>query len=162
MRVQPFCRVLVLGDLSNCLPNATDCIRGRSAEIEIRDRASGATVAQVVRQLDPTGRAWLETADRNGRPIDVRVKVDHWLSSVHRAAVWGLSAFEAKFVLRNGDVDEDNSVTVFDYAAFSDAFDTAPGHPKWNANADLDGDGAVTVFDYEILSRNFDQVGEEL
>lgn len=62
--------------------------------------------------------------------------------------------------LTNGDVDGDNAVTVFDYNALSDAFDTSPGHARWNPNADLDGDGTVSVFDYNVLSQSFDAEGD--
>lgn len=63
--------------------------------------------------------------------------------------------------LLNGDVDDDNAVTVFDYIELSLAFDSSPGDSNWNPRADLDGDGSVTVFDYIILSQNFDVQGDE-
>ncbi len=70
----------------------------------------------------------------------------------------------------NGDIDNDNAITVFDYGVLSDYFDRNSGEPDWfdigpNGfapwDADLDGDGAVTVFDYGILSDNFDKNGDE-
>ena len=60
----------------------------------------------------------------------------------------------------NGDIDGDNSVTVFDYDRLSAAFDASAGDAGYDAAADLDGDGTVSVFDYDILSRNFDLVGD--
>lgn len=63
--------------------------------------------------------------------------------------------------LLNGDVDGDNSVTIFDYIELSQAFDTSLGDPDWNSSADLDGDETVTIFDYIILSQNFDRTGDE-
>ncbi len=62
--------------------------------------------------------------------------------------------------LVNGDCDGDNVVSVFDYILLSNAFDTAPGDPAWDARADLDGDEVVSVFDYIVLSDNFDREGE--
>ncbi len=63
--------------------------------------------------------------------------------------------------LLNGDVDGDNSVTIFDYIELSLAFEASSGDPNWDPNADLDGDGTVTIFDYIILSQNFDRTGDE-
>ncbi len=68
-----------------------------------------------------------------------------------------------------GDIDNDGSVTIFDYIELSNVFDKSfdeldPG--AWrNApegatiapyESDLDGDNAITIFDYIILSNNFD------
>ncbi|MBS1706359.1 MAG: hypothetical protein JST40_10820 [Armatimonadetes bacterium] len=64
-------------------------------------------------------------------------------------------------VLINGDVDDDNAVTIFDYLALSDAFDSTAADAWWDARADLDGDGTITIFDYLILSNNFDLSGWE-
>lgn len=63
--------------------------------------------------------------------------------------------------LRNGDVDSDGVVSIFDYIALSDAFDASNGDPHWDARADLDGDDVVSVFDYIILSDRFDQSSDE-
>lgn len=58
--------------------------------------------------------------------------------------------------LRNGDIDDDGSISVFDYIALSDSFDSAPGEANWDPRADLDGDSVISIFDYIILSDNFD------
>lgn len=72
-------------------------------------------------------------------------------------------------VLTNGDIDGDNSVTVFDYDKLSAYFDKTSADADWSTEdgdgvapkeADLDRDGSVTVFDYDVLSANFDQVGD--
>ncbi len=63
--------------------------------------------------------------------------------------------------LLNGDVDNDNAVTILDQIDLSLAFDSVAGDSHWNPRADLDGDGSVTVFDYIILSQNFDIQGDE-
>ncbi len=83
----------------------------------------------------------------------------------------GSSAVNA--VLLNGDIDNDNAVTVFDYSVLSDYFDRSTSDPlndpAWITvgpngfapkDADLDGDGAITVFDYSVLSNNFDKSGD--
>ncbi|MBS1704278.1 MAG: hypothetical protein JST40_00275 [Armatimonadetes bacterium] len=73
-----------------------------------------------------------------------------------------------QLILPNGDIDNDNSITIFDYSVLSDYFDLNSSVSNWFTTgsngaapyqADLDGDDAVTVFDYIILSTNFDQTG---
>jgi len=75
----------------------------------------------------------------------------------------------AVFHLASGDLDGDNSVTVFDYDKLSTYFDASSSDANWTTpdadgvspqDADIDNDGAVTVFDYDILSRNFDRSGD--
>ncbi len=71
--------------------------------------------------------------------------------------------------MKNGDIDGDNAVTVFDYGVLSDYFDKSSADSDWNtvgangstpADADIDGDGSVSVFDYGIISDDFDLVGD--
>ncbi len=68
-----------------------------------------------------------------------------------------------------GDIDRDNSVTVFDYSYLSDWFDKTSSDANWFAedsagvapeDVDLDRDGAITVFDYAALSEGFDRTGD--
>ncbi len=66
----------------------------------------------------------------------------------------------ANFALINGDVDADNSVTIFDYIELSGSFDLNVGDSGFVDGADLDKDGSVTIFDYIILSDNFDKSGD--
>jgi|GEM_PF-3203709 len=90
----------------------------------------------------------------------VRVKVSHWLSGLATDVVVASSETTLDLALLNGDVDQDNAVTVFDYDRLSQAFDSTPIDSAWDADADLDGDDTVSVFDYDILSRNFDRTGQ--
>ena len=114
--------------------------------------ASGTDTPDAVGQLDLM-------VPQTG-PLVLSVRAAHWLTSAHAVTVSSTDLSGLTLNLRNGDIDGDNAVTVFDYDRLSQAFDSAPGGLGWDADADLDGDGAVTVFDYDILSRNFDEVGE--
>ncbi len=87
------------------------------------------------------------------------VKTSHWLSESASVYVSPTGVSGLNFSLRNGDVDGDNEVTIFDYSLLSDAFDGRLDDPTYLGSADLDGDGWITVFDYSILSLNFDQKG---
>jgi hypothetical protein len=62
--------------------------------------------------------------------------------------------------LVNGDIDGDNDVTLYDFAALVQAFGSASGDSNWNPNADLDGDGEVTLYDFGILVSSFGLSGE--
>jgi len=125
------------------------------------DLISGGSIVET-QEIFPRcdGTFTLHTLKRG--EFDIRAKGTHWLRqkiggvSIPTDGVGGLA-----FMLTNGDIDGDNSVTVFDYDLLSQAFDSVPGDANWNATADLDGDGAVTVFDYDALSTNFDQMGDE-
>ncbi len=93
----------------------------------------------------------------------------HWL----RKAVTGVDLSVGQDTinpsLKNGDIDHDNSITVFDYGVLSDYFDKDSSMADWltvgqngfaPVDADIDGDSAVTVFDYGVISNNFDLNGD--
>lgn len=108
--------------------------------------------------VDPFGDYNVEV-DLSG-PAAVYAKAAHWLRSVLDVMPDFEGNARADFKLVNGDCDDDNAVTVFDYNVLSGAFDTVPGDVLWDPRADLDGDDQVTVFDYNVLSSNFDKVGD--
>lgn len=107
----------------------------------------------------PAADEVLELTAPQAGALTLRVKASHWLSASIPMTLGTADLGGLTVTLRNGDIDGDNAVTVFDYDRLSDAFDTEPGAPGWNPSADLEGDGAVTVMDYDVLSRNFDAVG---
>lgn len=63
--------------------------------------------------------------------------------------------------LTNGDVNDDNEVSLLDFALLVSAFGTTPGDPQWNPNADLDGDREVHLLGFGIRVRHFGRSGEE-
>ncbi len=81
-----------------------------------------------------------DAAFRSGRHLQITVPS----TSLHQP-------LDLRFI--NGDVDGDNSITLFDYLALDAVFGMV------DADADLDGDGQVTLFDYLIVDRNFGAVG---
>jgi hypothetical protein len=90
---------------------------------------------------------------------DLLVKVKHWLRQRVHVKLPGTQ--QVPFSLINGDVDEDNEVTLFDFGMLVAAFGSAPNDKNWNPNADLDGDEEVTLFDFGILVKNFGKMGDE-
>ena len=127
--------------------------------VYVEIRAPGSTTALETHPvtLAADGTFSFDTALAAGT-YDISVKASHWLrKTLGSVALTG----PVEVALINGDIDGDNSVTVFDYDALSTGFDSTAGGAGWNVEADLDGDGAVTVFDYDILSTNFDLTGNE-
>ncbi|MBS1705573.1 MAG: hypothetical protein JST40_06840 [Armatimonadetes bacterium] len=136
---------VALGDWTGSYPSSVD--------IEMYDSGSN-LLKTVTAGIDDNGNysVPLEGADH------ARVKYSHWLGRVVNTA--GGGTVHANFSLLNGDVDKDDSVTIFDYVTLSDAFDTSVGDALYVSDADLDGDGSITIFDYLVLSTNFDITGD--
>lgn len=129
-----------------------------SAELHLVDRQDPSKYQQIpIPRLDTKGGFEIEA------PIygDVRamVKVSHWLRQSLNLKIEDITT--ATWNLVNGDVDEDNEISLFDFGKLVAAFGTGPKDPGWNPNADLDGDEEVSLFDFGILVRNFGMVGDE-
>jgi hypothetical protein len=94
---------------------------------------------------------------------EVSFKASHWLRVNLTDVTLGLAGEVTgqDVTLINGDIDDDNEVTLFDFGALVTAFGSMPGDANWNPNADLDGDDEVTLFDFGILVRNFGAIGDE-
>ncbi|MBS1706337.1 MAG: hypothetical protein JST40_10710 [Armatimonadetes bacterium] len=134
---------------------------------ELVNASSGAVVETQTLHTTETGGYQYYT-DKVGT-FYLRSKTFHFLSNITTSFTLGTKTRVTRnFQLLNGDVDEDNAVTIFDYTTLSDYFDRSEVDGGWytyGANgwrpvdADLDGDGSVTIFDYTILSANFDKFG---
>jgi hypothetical protein len=59
------------------------------------------------------------------------------------------------FFRKYGDNDGNNTVNLFDFAAFRATFGVAPGQPGYNAAMDNDGDGNINLFDFAAFRANF-------
>ncbi len=132
---------------------------GRQVTIEIRNVGSTTPVETQVVTLDGSGNYTFYTNVTGNR--DITAKSSHWLRKKIGSKNLTGTLTGVNFTLTNGDVDGDNSVTVFDYSRLSDSFDKSTGDAGFDAEADLDGDGSVTVFDYSIMSDNFDRSGDD-
>ncbi|MBS1704685.1 MAG: dockerin type I repeat-containing protein [Armatimonadetes bacterium] len=142
-----------------------------SQKVDITFKQNGIEMETVKGvSLDTSGNFSFQTTRRGTH--QVLVKGSHWLRS---AATGTFNFVEATNVggvnasLINGDIDGDNTVTIFDYVVLSNYFDRNESQSDWHtvgtngwapADADLDGDGSVTIFDYLVLSNNFDVNGD--
>lgn len=136
-------------------------VDGRQATLELLHPTSGVTLHTVVVTLDAGGNYSFTTTLRG--EFRVAAKASHWLRRVRPDTITldndkGVGGVNLS--LKNGDVDDDNEVTIGDYAQLSTAFGSEPGDGNWNAEADLNGDDSVDIGDFAILSANFGQVGD--
>ncbi len=140
---------------------------GLTASVELRDPATGVAAQSETVTLDETGFWWMPVAGSG--TYDVWVKELQSLSVKFPSQVMAPALTGLERAAIRGDIDGDNSVTVFDYSALSNNFDVTSAASNWNTagsdgirphDCDIDLDGAITVFDYSILSDAFDRSGE--
>jgi hypothetical protein len=62
--------------------------------------------------------------------------------------------------LREGDADNDDAISLADYALLYAALGSAPGDASWNDSCDFNRNGAVDLGDYALLYANYGQVGD--
>ncbi|MDW8291094.1 MAG: family 10 glycosylhydrolase [Armatimonadota bacterium] len=123
-------------------------------------RPDGTLVRQYTFTPDSAGTLTLPRDDAlTAGWYDLRVKSSHWLSRRVRN-VFLPSTGSAEVSLVNGDVDEDNEVTLTDFGMLVRAFGSTPLDVRWNPNADLDGDGEVSLSDFGVLLSSFGMSGE--
>jgi len=130
----------------------------QSVIVEIRNPGSTSPLETHMVSLDSSSRYSFDTTLSG--TFDVAAKASHWLRHT-RSSISITTNVTVDFSLINGDVDGDNEVTLFDFAALVTAFGSMPGDSNWNPNADLDGDEEVTLYDFSILVRNFGMIGDD-
>jgi hypothetical protein len=64
-------------------------------------------------------------------------------------------------LLRSGDADNDNRVTVADLSILATAYRTGEGDAAYDLRADFNSDGAVDIRDFSLLATHFSQVGAQ-
>jgi len=150
------------GGLSDGAPTPT------TATFILRNPANGTERGRFTVALGANGEFRLPDPVVAGGQTRIYLKSGTWLTEAVTATSTGAGQSGLSLVMRNGDIDGDDAVTVFDYDKLSTYFDKTAADADWNldngdgerpAQADLDRDGAVTVFDYDVLSQNFDLIG---
>ncbi len=140
----------------------------RSVTFEYRTPNTTTVVETKTGTIDLATGSFSIPAPATPGSYDLAVKTGSWLRNKALINTSGGSVTGVSISLTNGDIDQDNSITVFDYGVLSDYFDLSSDNANWNtvggngfapSDADLDGDGSVTVFDYGILSDHFDLNG---
>jgi parallel beta-helix repeat protein len=62
--------------------------------------------------------------------------------------------------LREGDANDDDAISLADYALLYAAYGSAPGDGNWNDDCDFNRNEAVELGDYALLYSNYGQVGD--
>lgn len=145
---------------------AGDSRMGFPLELQIEDVLSGVTFTYNC-LLDKDGN-FNVGVDVPAGNYNIYLKSWHWLREKISNVVINDGVVNIGANLINGDIDGDNTISVFDYSIFSDYFIHTSDDSDWTIfnnsyrpiDADLDCDGAVSVFDYAILSENFDKIGK--
>ncbi|GIV16308.1 MAG: hypothetical protein KatS3mg022_1743 [Armatimonadota bacterium] len=132
---------------------------GIQALVQIRDRDTGQVIREELVTLGESGALVIPNVPAG--TYKVWNKASHWLSSLTDGITIPNLLPVAFLSGPNGDIDNDNEITLFDFGQLVAAFGSIPGDSNWNPNADLDGDLEVTLFDFGILVQNFGEIGEE-
>lgn len=90
----------------------------------------------------------------------LRFRSTHWLERQVSDVDLDIGQDTINPVLINGDIDQDNEVSIGDYAILSSVYGTFAGDPGYDLQADLDGDLEIGIGDYSILSANYLQSGD--
>jgi hypothetical protein len=64
-------------------------------------------------------------------------------------------------LLRSGDANNDNQVTMADFSILAAAYRTVAGDAAYDQRADFNGDGKVDIRDFSLLATHFSQVGAQ-
>jgi hypothetical protein len=132
-----------------------------AVSLTVRLYPLGGTTAAYTRavQTDSSGQFRLEGLAPGS--YDVRAKNSHTLQNIKRAVnlVPGENTVYLGALLE-GDVNDDNRVTIADFGILSSAFNACFGSGGFVENADLDEDNCVTIADFGLLSGNFNWRGD--
>jgi hypothetical protein len=91
----------------------------------------------------------------------ISVKNPHTLKRVkHSQVIVGGNNAVSMETLLEGDVNNDNYVTLSDISILINNFNKTVGDPGVDPRADLNGDGFITLSDLSLLINNFNQAGE--
>ena len=91
----------------------------------------------------------------------VGVRGHNTLRASHPMTIsYGQPAMADFGVLRGGDSNGDNAVTLVDFSILRSSFGRCAGDVGFGAGADFNGDGCITLVDFSILRSNFGMSGD--
>lgn len=103
--------------------------------------------------------------------VQIRAKSIHWLGKLSSSVNLNSNVSGLNFSLINGDVDNDNDISILDYIKLSESYGLDTTAPNWNTpdadgvrpkDTDLDNDGEVSILDYILLSTNYGLQGDSI
>lgn len=150
---------LLLSDAAEMSINVTrQAVSEFSGDYTVKLYQSGNLIYDLVGTADSVGNMTLSGIDPG--TYQVAVKYPNCLQEVDTLTLVA-GANNASFgPLLTGDINDDNSVNIFDYQELVIPFGLSTGATGFNPFADLDGNGTVNIFDYQELVLNFGINGE--
>lgn len=134
-------------------------VSAQAITVEVRHPGSETPIESRIVSLNSNGDYICPTS-QNGF-FDIAIKGSHFLRKTHAFVFISASGVDhVDGFLLNGDVDNDNEVTLVDFALISNGFGRALGDAGFSPNADLDGDDEVNLADIAILSNSFGLAGD--
>jgi hypothetical protein len=93
---------------------------------------------------------------------DIGVKSPRALSELETGVVMvsGTTTLVDFGILREGDANNDDSISLADYALLYTAYGSIPGDANWNDNCDFNRNEAVDLGDYALLYTNYGETGD--
>ncbi len=156
--VQPFTSIILIRSASTTSVTLDGIVtmQGRSAA-NVALRISLNSVAYTP---TTTASGGFSIASLTAGSYNVRVKHAQSLAVVQQVTLVAGTNAVTFALLRMGDVNDDNAITLSDFSLLAVSFNRAPGQTGYDARADLNGDGSVTLQDFSLLAGNFNQVGQ--
>ncbi len=109
------------------------------------------------------------TSDANGEfviePLDagnyvVTVKNSRTLQAAIAVTIRLSETTTANFgTLPQGDINNDNEVSMLDFSLLAEAFHTDEGNTRYNSQADFNADRLISILDFSFLSENMNRKG---
>ncbi|MBK8026890.1 MAG: hypothetical protein IPK19_37265 [Chloroflexi bacterium] len=133
--------------------------------VRIVPGGGGAALYDVYRTLDTTGTFLYAGATPDGLPpasYQFWVKHDHTLAALITAPTTPGNHIIDFGLLREGDANNDNVVSITDFSILASSFGASEGGATYDARADFDNNQTVNISDFSLLATNFGQAGEPM
>jgi hypothetical protein len=128
-----------------------------SAQVIIKPVGGGAAIVNSTYTSDENGQITLIGLPPGAYTVWVKGANTLSVMSEHTLVI-GANTISTG-LLRSGDADASNSVTLSDFTVLANTFGKAAGAPGYDGRADFNGDGQVTITDFSLLVGNFGATG---
>lgn len=130
----------------------------RSTSIKLYEPGTTNLLDEYVVSLNVNGTFTINTIQAG--TYDIFIKVDGYLEKgiPDVAIASGINSLTVGDIT-NGDVNNDNTVSIADVSLVNACFGSTAGNPNYNPLADLNCDGFITLIDLSILNASFGQIG---
>jgi len=159
--LQPYTSIILLRDM----PVTTAALNGRVA---VQGMSSAPPLNVTVMQngthvysgqVTPNASGMFQMTGLPTGTLSVRIKHPQRLAVAQTITLPHTGVIDFG-LLRAGDVNDDNQITLVDFSLLIGTFNRRTGDTGFDPRADLNGDGAITLVDFSLLAGNFNQVGQ--